>query len=104
LVHGSPRLVYGIPLARNFREYLLGLDGKPAYYLSAKDPQAVTRHIVHWWAERWLTQRIQRDDVLSRVAQHTLVHPIRHGARIPLVLEDSDQLPLFDELENLQRG
>ena len=26
LNHGGPRLVYGVPLAHNFREYLLGLD------------------------------------------------------------------------------
>lgn len=52
LVHGSPRIVYGIPLARNFRQYLLGIDEKPAYYLSVKDPKAVIRQIFHWWAER----------------------------------------------------
>ena len=103
LVHGSSRLVYGIPIARNFREYLLGIDEKPAYYLPAKDPQAITTQIVHWWAERWLTPRIQKDDVLARVAQHTLVYPIRHGARIPLVPEDPDQLLLFDEAEYSQQ-
>jgi hypothetical protein len=48
-------------------------------------------------ANRWLTERIQSDEVLARVAQHTLVHPIRHGARVPFVSEDLDQLPLFDE-------
>jgi len=96
LVHGSPRLVYGIPLARNFREYLLGIDQQPAYYLSTKDPKTVTRQIVNWWADRWLVPRIRRDEVLTRVAAHTLVHPIRHGARVPLVSEDPDQLPLFD--------
>jgi hypothetical protein len=99
LVHGSPRLVYGIPLARNFREYLLGIDEKPAYYLPAKDPRAITTQIVHWWAERWLAPRIQKDEFLTRVAQHTLVHPIRHGARIPFVQEDLDQLSPFNETD-----
>ena len=97
LVHGSPRLVYGIPLARNFREYLLGIDEQPAYYLPTKNPKAATRQIINWWAERWLARRIQHDEVLVRVAEHTLVHPIRHGARVPLVSPDPDQWPLFDE-------
>ena len=97
LVHGSPRLVYGIPLARNFRECLLGIDEQPAYYLPTKNPKAVTRQIIDWWAERWLARRIQHDEVLVRVAEHTLVHPIRHGARVPLVSPDPDQWPLFDE-------
>ena len=88
---------YGIPLARNFREYLLGIDEQPVYYLPTKNPKAVTRQIIDWWADRWLARRIQHDEVLARVAEHTLVHPIRHGARVPLVSEDPDQLTLLDE-------
>lgn len=97
LVHGSPRIVYGITLARNFREYLLDIDEQPAYYLPTKDLKAVTRQIINWWADRWLAPRIQHDEVLARVAAHTLVHQIRHGARVPLVSKDPDQLPLFGE-------
>ncbi len=103
LVHGSPRLVYGIPLARNFSEYLLGIDEQPDYYLPIKDPKTATRQIVDWWAERWLAPRIQRDEVLARVAQHTLVYPIRHGARVSLTSEDPDQLLLFDEAEDTEQ-
>jgi hypothetical protein len=35
-------------------------------------------------------------DVLERVARQTLVHPIRHGARVELPLADSNQPRLFE--------
>ena len=37
-----------------------------------------------WWLRRWLTPRLRRPDVFERLARHTLVHPIRHGARVLL--------------------
>lgn len=97
LIHGSQRLVYGVPLARNFREYLLGIDEQPDYYLPTENPQATTRQIVNWWAERWLAPRLRKEEVLERVAKHTLVYPIQHGARVPQILDDPDQLVLFDQ-------
>ena len=44
--------------------------------------------IANWWAKRWLLQRILKTQVLDRVARHTFVHPIRHGARVELPLQD----------------
>src|SRR5436190_22692841 len=44
---------------------------------------------------RWLAPRLQRDDLLQRAARHTLIHPVRHGARVCQVEEHTDQLPLF---------
>jgi hypothetical protein len=104
LVHGSQRIVYIIPLAHNFRECLLGRDEKPSYYLPIKEPKIATDLIAYWWTERWLLKRIQSEEVLARAACHTLVHPIRHGARVPMpviseISEDFDQLSLFDETE-----
>jgi hypothetical protein len=70
-----------------------------------KEPKIATDLIAHWWAERWLLKRIQSEEVLARVACHTLVYPIRHGARVPMpvisqISEDFDQLSLFDETED----
>ena len=48
--------------------------------------------------ERWLRKRIESDDVLARVEQHTLVRPIRHGARVVLPRIDDGRTTLFDEL------
>ena len=48
-----------------------------------------------WWARRWLLPRIERQDVLIRVAAHTLIHPIRHGARVQLPALPDDEDGLF---------
>ncbi len=45
--------------------------------------------------ERWLAGRVERKDVLDQVAGDTLVHPIRHGARVQLPKADRDQMDLF---------
>ena len=83
LAHGSPRIVYGVPLAGNFREYLLGFAKRPNYLLGKSGVAEKTRSIVEWWTARWLVKRIENVAILERVARHTLVNPIRHGARIP---------------------
>lgn len=97
LNHGAPRLVYGLSLVRNLRDYLLGIDPQPRYLLPQRNPKAVTGHIVRWWLERWVLKRIGRDEVLARIAQHRLVHPIEHGARVRLPRRDADQQLLFDD-------
>jgi hypothetical protein len=45
---------------------------------------------------RWLARRIENDDVLRAVEEHTLVYPIEHGARVRLPEIDEDQLGLFE--------
>jgi hypothetical protein len=97
LHHGSPRVVYGVALARNFREFLLGLGGKPDYLLPLEEPRATSRAIAAWWGARWLSGRIERPEVLDTVRRHRLVHPIRHGARVTLPKEEPDQLDLLDD-------
>jgi hypothetical protein len=82
LMHGNPRLVYAVPLASNFREYILGKADKPNYPFSLEHPKATSEAIVKWWAERWLCKRIQRDDVLANVARERLTYPVRHSARV----------------------
>jgi Domain of unknown function (DUF4338) len=94
LQHGTPRLVYGLRLARNIRQYLLDVDSRPDY-LFRGDDAAETERIVDWWRERWLSKRVQRKDVLERVELHNLIHPIRHGARVPRVV-DPQQPALFE--------
>jgi hypothetical protein len=95
LSHGSSRLVYGVPLARNFREYLLGLDSRPDYLLPMTDPAATTARIAEWWFERWVSGRIVREDVLREVERHRLTYPVRHGARVPDAASDGLQRRLF---------
>ena len=96
LRHGSPRLVYGVPLATNFRDVLLGRSHRVRYILPQRSPRAVTAGLVGFWLRRWLSKRIDRPDVLRDVEQHSLIFPIRHGARI--VLPPS---PAGDQLDML---
>lgn len=95
LNHGSPRIVYGVALARNMREVLLGMSSEPDYYFPLPAARRATDAIASWWVHRWLSKRIMRDDVLERVAADNLVFPIRHGARV--ILPPDDQLSLFQD-------
>lgn len=96
LRHHRRRVVYGISLVRNLREYLLGIDCGAKYLLPLKQGANATAKVGAWWRERWLQNRIRSDEVLRAVEQHTLVRPIRHGARV-VIPTSSDQGVLFTE-------
>lgn len=66
LRHHSPRLLYGVPLAHNTDETLLGLAEEAEYVLSPGQGDGINE-IAAEWRRRWLTGRIQRTDVLERV-------------------------------------
>jgi hypothetical protein len=95
LKHHRRRVVYGVSLVRNLRDYLLGIDVNAKYLLPLDRADATTK-IGTWWRERWLQNRIKSDEVLAAVEQHTLVRPIRHGARV-VVPVISDQRVLFSD-------
>lgn len=98
LRHGRRRIVYGVAVARNTREMLLGMENNPDYIFSLWGADA-TNAIANWWRERWLSRRIEQDRVLADVAAHTLVRPIRHGARVKLPTEFIDsQVSAEEEL------
>jgi hypothetical protein len=84
LNHGNPRVVYGIPLAENFREVLLGLDRKPKYFLSSRKARYHSEMLAQYWRKRWLAGRITRPGILDQVAKHTLSYPVTHGGRVQL--------------------
>jgi len=93
LQHGSPRLVYAVPLAANFRDVLLGRARRPKY-LVPQTP-AATRLLAGYWRDRWLIRRISQPGIIDSVASHSLAHPVRHGARVvlPEILDEIG--PLF---------
>jgi len=99
LQHGSPRLVYAIPLAENFRDVLFGLSNRPSYILKSRRAREGSQKIVDFWRQRWLLARSARPDTISRVAKHSLAYPISHGARVErdrgrLATESADQFEL----------
>jgi hypothetical protein len=92
LLHGNKRVVYGVPIAVNFREVLLGLDLRPRYFLSVKQAKQHTERLAEFWRKRWLSGRITRAGVLEEVVKHTLSYPITHGARVQLPEEREPEL------------
>ena len=99
LLHGNERVVYGIPLASNYKEVLLGLAKRPKYIIPQTAGAARTKMLFTYWCKRWLSSRITNPEMLKKVGQHTLAHPIRHGARVPLPREDHETGYLWDVLE-----
>ena len=99
LQHGRRRIVYGVPLVRNLREFLVGMDQEPDYLVDMATPKQGTAALLRWWSERWLSKRILNDEVLARLEEHTLIRPIRHGARVALpIIDDGPEHPdLFDD-------
>ncbi len=96
LRHYRPRVIYAVSLIRNLDDYLIGLAKRPDYIIPVKNGPAATEAIVAWWQERWLRQRITKDEVLAEVSRHTCVRPITHGARVPRPYTPTQQ-PLSDE-------
>jgi len=71
LRHRSRRIVYGLVLGRQSFAYLRGETTNPDYYFDDHTPEEIaasTKHIVHYWAVRWLLHRIQNDSFLEQVA------------------------------------
>jgi len=89
--HGNPRLVYGVPLAENFREVLLDIDSRPKYFLPLKSVEKYTKLLAEHWRQRWLNARIERADILEAVSKHTLAYPISHGARVQLPVDEGEE-------------
>lgn len=92
LQHGNKRVTYGIELARNFREVLLGRENKLDYLIPQNKPIEQTARIADYWRRRWLLPRINRPEILEVVSKHTsLTHPRSHGATVPLEIKDEIQ-------------
>ncbi|MGY3547369.1 Druantia anti-phage system protein DruA [Bradyrhizobium sp. USDA 4469] len=92
LQHGIEKVVYGATLVSNTARYLLRLDETPNYLFSLDEAEASTAKIAQYWFERWASSRMGRPDTEQRLLAHTLVRPIRHGARVVLPSNDEDQL------------
>lgn len=67
LKHGIKREFYAIPLAKNFREYLLGKDCQPEYYDVKFD------NLVDFFKERWMIPRSKRYPDYKRLGKKTVL-------------------------------
>jgi hypothetical protein len=95
LKHGNKRVVYCVPLAKNFREVLIGYEKKPKYYFPQNKVKLRTKQLADYWHKRWLLNRIKEEKFLAEVEKHTLDYPIKHGARVPQIEEE--ELTLFNQ-------
>lgn len=97
LRHYRQRIVYAVPLARNFRDYLLGRCVRPAYFIPLRKPVSSSGAIADWWRGRWLQNRIRSDAVLKAVSLHSIARPIRHGARVELPVVAGEDVFFTDD-------
>ena len=90
LKHGRERILYGIPLVANVRDYSLGVDEAdlPARPEPADNGEAVARVVV-----RALGDGVRPGYVQESMQANRLVRPVRHGARVPIPSED-EALPI----------
>lgn len=61
LQHSFKRGIYAIPLARNFRSFLLGNSDKPIYY------DLPMQALVRFWEERWLDMRKRNTNIVDEI-------------------------------------
>lgn len=94
LKHGNRRVVYGVALARNFQDYLLGLSNTPQFLIPRTREKYRTELLADYWRQRWLLKRLSKPGVLEEVSRHTCVYPIFHGAQVTLPVEKEDALDL----------
>lgn len=68
--HRTRRIVYTVPLAANYREYLCGIDESPHYiYDTLRHPEKETDAIIRFWKTRWLVPRLKRPETLRRLKE-----------------------------------
>jgi hypothetical protein len=95
LKHGNKRVVYGVSLARNFREVLLGLSNHARYYLPSTRERHRTEMLADFWRKRWLLKRLEKPGILEEVSKHTVLYPIRHGAQVVLPEHSKESMGLW---------
>ena len=96
LKHGRERILYGVPLVRNLRDYSLGIDAEPDYLLDL-DMEDADTSVSRWWFERWCWPRAQQAQVVEAMRAQRTTRPIRHGARVPLPPDDDVAQLAFDD-------
>jgi hypothetical protein len=69
LKHESKRIVYGVDLAENATAYLRGETDDPEYYWQFENTKAEQQSIYNHWKERWASKRIQKPEILERIAE-----------------------------------
>ena len=80
--HGNKRVVYGIALAKNFREVLVGFSDSAHYIAPLTREKLRTEMLSTFWRRRWLLHRLEKPGILDEVSKHAVVYPVKHGAQV----------------------
>jgi len=67
LKHESPRVIYAVPLARDFQEFLFGLTDEPDYFWPFEDVSGEQQQVYDHWKSRWVSKRVQKEWVLEDI-------------------------------------
>jgi hypothetical protein len=114
---GSPRALYVVPLAHNFRRILKGQDIEPVYFFPHDTQMSypdATQRLVELWRKRWLFKRAAQVPVQSEVKRHSLKQHSFHGALVIRTIPNEDQveasafcaqpvLPIFETYNGASR-
>jgi uncharacterized protein DUF4338 len=92
--HGNKRVVYGVALARNFRDVLLGFNDSAQYNVPQTRDKLRTEMLADFWRQRWLLYRLEKPGILEQVTKHKNVYPVTHGARVTLPEEQRSVPPV----------
>ena len=82
LRHESPRVIYAVPVAENFREFLFGLTDDPDYFWPFEDPSAEQQQIYDHWKSRWVSKRVQKDWVLEDIKSFDKTEELQLGHEV----------------------
>ncbi len=82
LRHESPRVIYAVPLAGNFREFLFGLTDDPDYFWPFEDSSAEQQQIYDHWKSRWVSMRVQKDWVLEDIKSFDKTEELQLGHEV----------------------
>ncbi|MCS3757485.1 DUF4338 domain-containing protein [Salinibacter ruber] len=97
--HEHPRLIYLVPLANNWRDYLTGKDDTPTYlYDDTEDsPEEETEALIDFWKLRWFYKRAQKDFIIERIEE--IDGKVKVSSLIPEFDEEPkpDPAPLFEK-------
>ncbi len=66
LKHHFYRIVYGIELAKNTKEFLTGIENDVKYYFDKDNIDNETKKLIEFWKKRWLYKRIYNVDIETR--------------------------------------
>lgn len=67
LKHESSRIIYAVELAKDYEEYLFGETDDPDYFWDFNDIESEQQKIYDHWKERWVSKRIQKENILERI-------------------------------------